>query len=111
MWTCFVFFKGCTKCGIAQSYACLGTQSWQDLFPNDLTTLEFQQQWALAADPTIVSLCLPFWKSYPTGAEVGIALVLICIPLKAEGVEHVVRFIDHLWVFYEKTPIQILSPF
>lgn len=106
-----MFFKGCTKCGIAQSYACLGTQSWQDLFPNDLTTLEFQQPWALAADPAIVSLCLPFCHSYPTGAEVEIALVLICIPLKAEGVEHVVRFIDHLWVFYGKTPIQILSPF
>lgn len=47
--------------------------------------------------------------SYPTGAEVGIALVLICIPLK--GVEHVVRFIDHLWVFNGKIPIQIPSPF
>lgn len=111
VWTCFVFFKRCTKCGIAQAYTYLGTQSWQDLFPNALTALEFQQQWTLAADSAIVSLCLPPCHSYPTGAEVGIALVLIYIPLKAKGVEHVVRFIDHLRVFCGKIPIQILSPF
>lgn len=50
----------------------------------------------MAADPAIVSVCLPPCHSYPTGAEAGIALVLICIPLKAKAVGHVIRFIDHL---------------
>lgn len=61
--------------------------------------------------PPQLTLCLPPCSRYPNGAQVVISLVLICIPLKVKGAEHVVRLIDHLCISYGKIPIQVLSPF